>query len=108
MYKTAREAASYIEELIPLIEGCLSSVYLAVPYTSISSAAKAAKGSGIVIGAQNMNDARDGAFTGEIAALMLQEAGAELSFWATLRDAIVLGKQIRLLRAKSFARLPMI
>jgi len=77
MYKTAREAALYIEELIPLIEGCLPSVYLAVPYTSITSAAKAAKGAGIVVGAQNMNDARDGAFTGEIAALMLQEAGAE-------------------------------
>ena len=77
MYKTAREAAHYVEELIPLIEGCCASVYLAVPFTSIASAAKAAKGTPIVVGAQNMNDAREGAFTGEIAALMLKEAGAE-------------------------------
>jgi triosephosphate isomerase len=77
MYKTAREAADYLEELLPLIEGCTADVYLAVPYTSVATAAKAAKGSRVLIGAQNMNDAREGAFTGEIAALMLKEAGAE-------------------------------
>ena len=77
MYKTAREAADYLEELIPLLTGCATHIYLAVPYTSIASAAKAAKGTGVMIGAQNMNDAREGAFTGEIAALMLKEAGAE-------------------------------
>lgn len=77
MYKTALEAARYIEELLPLVEGSTARVFLAVPYTSIASAAKAAKGSDISVGAQNMNDAREGAFTGEIAALMLKEAGAE-------------------------------
>ncbi len=77
MYKTAREAAAYIEALLPLVEGLSTTLFLAVPYTSIASAAKAAKGSGIFIGAQNMNDAREGAFTGEIAALMLKEAGAD-------------------------------
>lgn len=76
MYKTAREAAAYVEELTPLIEGTPIKVWLAAPYTSIASAAKAAKGSPILIGAQNMNDAQSGAFTGEIAALMLKEAGA--------------------------------
>jgi triosephosphate isomerase len=77
MYKTAREAAAYIEELIPLAAGSQAKIFLAVPYTSIASAAKAVKGTEISVGAQNMNDARDGAFTGEIAALMLKEAGAE-------------------------------
>jgi len=77
MYKTAREASAYLEELIPLIEGSKAKIFLAVPYTSITSAAKAAKGTEVMIGAQNMNDAREGAFTGEIAALMLKEAGAE-------------------------------
>jgi triosephosphate isomerase (TIM) len=77
MYKTAREAADYIERLAPLIEGSSTKVFLAVPYTSIASAADAASHSSIIVGAQNMNDARDGAFTGEIAALMLKEAGAQ-------------------------------
>lgn len=76
MYKTAREATDYIEALIPQIEGSAITVCLAVPFTSIASAAQYAQGSGILIGAQNMNDAREGAFTGEIAGLMLKEAGA--------------------------------
>ena len=70
MYKTSREAADYIEHLSKKIEGCVVRVYLAVPFTSIATASNAAKQSGILIGAQNMNDARDGAFTGEIAAMM--------------------------------------
>lgn len=77
MYKTTHEAGAYVEELIPLVEGCEAEIFLAVPFTSIATAAKAAKGTPIRVGAQNMNDAREGAFTGEIAALMLKEAGAE-------------------------------
>lgn len=77
MYKTAREAGDYIEELLPLIKGAESEVYLSVPYTSIAPASTYAKDTNIVIGAQNMNDVREGAFTGEIASLMLKEAGAE-------------------------------
>ncbi len=76
MYKTSREAADYIEQLLPKIEGNKARVFLAVPFTSIASAAACAKQAKLEIGAQNMNDARDGAFTGEIAALMLKEAGA--------------------------------
>lgn len=76
MYKTGREAEGYIEQLLPKIEDVQESVYLAVPFTSIAPASACAKDSSIVIGAQNMNDAREGAFTGEIAGLMLKEAGA--------------------------------
>lgn len=76
MYKTAREATDYIEHLLSKIEGSEENIYLAVPYTSIASSAAFAKQTPVVIGAQNMNDAREGAFTGEIAGLMLKEAGA--------------------------------
>src|SRR3989344_4032989 len=76
MYKTSREATDYIAELLPKIEGCKANLYLAVPFTSIAAAASFAKETPIVIGAQNMNDTREGAFTGEIAGLMLKEAGA--------------------------------
>lgn len=76
MYKTAREATDYIEDLIPLVADSQVNIYLSVPYTSIAPASAYAKETNIVIGAQNMNDAREGAFTGEIAGLMLKEAGA--------------------------------
>jgi triosephosphate isomerase (TIM) len=76
MYKTIEESVAFIQELTPLVTGCAAKVYLAVPFTAISAAADAAKESNIVIGAQNMNDASEGAFTGEIAGKMLKDAGA--------------------------------
>lgn len=76
MYKTAREATDYIEHLLPLIEEFQENIYLSVPFTSIAAASAFAKQTKLVIGAQNMNDAKEGALTGEIAGLMLKEAGA--------------------------------
>lgn len=78
MHKTAQQAVAFIRELSSLLakkKG--ASVWLAVPFTAIVPAVKAAEGTDIVIGAQNMNEASHGAFTGEIAASMLKEAGAK-------------------------------
>lgn len=77
MYKTNKEAASYIKELAEHLASQLPQVYLAVPFTAIKSASEQAKGTPIVVGAQNMHDATEGAFTGEISAKMLIEAGAK-------------------------------
>jgi triosephosphate isomerase len=77
MYKTVSETVAFIKELAPLVENSNAEVCLAVPFTSITAAVEAAKDTNIVIGAQNMNDASEGAFTGEIAAIMLKEIGAE-------------------------------
>lgn len=74
MYKTSAEAVSFVETILPLIHSSERLVYLAVPFTAIAPAAKEARDS-IRIGAQNMHDASDGAFTGEIAAQMILEAG---------------------------------
>jgi triosephosphate isomerase (TIM) len=76
MYKTSSEAKHFLEELGPKIENCTAAVGLAVPYTAIETCAKQAKKFNILVGAQNVNDAREGAFTGEIAASMVKEAGA--------------------------------
>ena len=77
MHKTAKEAEEFIESLAPKITMCKEKIYLAVPYTMIANCSKKAQKTNIIIGAQNMNDAQKGAFTGEIAGLMLKEAGAE-------------------------------
>ncbi|HRW58781.1 MAG TPA: triose-phosphate isomerase [Chlamydiales bacterium] len=77
MYKTTKEAVDFIENLKSKVGSSLASIYLAVPFTMISETAKAAEGTNIIIGAQNMNDATEGAFTGEIAGIMLKDAGAE-------------------------------
>ncbi len=76
MHKTIRQAVDFIEKLTPLVKGARDKVYLAVPYTAIHAAAEKASGTNIVIGAQNVHGAAEGAFTGEISAHMLVEAGA--------------------------------
>jgi len=77
MYKTIHETESFISKLAPLVSDSPVAVWLAVPYTAIKTASEAAGNTRIGIGAQNMNDATEGAFTGEIAAEMLKEAGAK-------------------------------
>ncbi len=76
MYKTIEEAVNFVKAAIPLVAKSDVQVYLAVPFTALQASVKAAAGSNIVIGAQNMFDAREGAFTGEIAGRMLVDAGA--------------------------------
>ena len=76
MYKTREEAISFIQELAPKVKDTDAAIYLAVPFTDIVDAAKAAEETPILIGAQNMNDASKGAFTGEVASDMLKSAGA--------------------------------
>lgn len=75
MYKTVQEAASFVQGL--LAAHLDKKIYLAVPFTAIAECASLAKETHIVIGAQNMNDAEEGAYTGEIAGIMLKEAGAQ-------------------------------
>ncbi len=77
MYKTIDQALSFISEVAPIAENSPCQVLLAVPYTAIKPVSDKAKDSKITIGAQNMNDASEGAFTGEVAGIMLKEAGAE-------------------------------
>lgn len=77
MYKTIPEAVRFVNELGPKVKHEPFSVYLAVPFTAIKTATEAARDTSIVIGAQNMNDASEGAFTGEIAGKMLVDAGAK-------------------------------
>ncbi len=77
MHKTIQEAQEFIQQLIPLVHKSPSRVFLAVPFTAIDALAKETENTPLVIGAQNMNDASEGAFTGEVAGKMLKEAGAK-------------------------------
>jgi len=77
MFKTVAETVSYVNQLRVLIKDVTTvDVAIAPPFTSIAAAAGAAKGSAIDISAQNLHWEREGAFTGEISAAMIREAGA--------------------------------
>ncbi len=52
-------------------------VLICPTFVALDTCAKVIKGSGISIGAQNMSDKDDGAYTGEISASMLLSAGCE-------------------------------
>lgn len=51
-------------------------VLIAPPFTALAACAAEAEGTMLLVGAQNMNAAAEGAHTGEISAKMLQESGA--------------------------------
>lgn len=77
MYKTIEEGESFLSLLLPKLSNPTVDVWLAVPFTMIKNLSDEAKDSPVWIGAQNMNDATEGAFTGEIAGRMLKDAGAK-------------------------------
>jgi triosephosphate isomerase (TIM) len=77
MHKTIEESVAFIRALAPQVKRATNKIFITPPFTAISACAEAAKGTNVVIGAQNMSDADEGAFTGEISGKMLKEAGAE-------------------------------
>ncbi|MCL2076809.1 MAG: triose-phosphate isomerase [Oscillospiraceae bacterium] len=77
MNKTPGETGALIKEIIPLAMNADCTVVVCVPFTSIAVAAESVKSSPVKVGAQNVHFEASGAFTGEISAAMLKEAGAE-------------------------------
>ena len=77
MNMTAESGKKLIEQLIPLVKDASCDVALCVPAILIPEMTKAAAGSNIKIGAENVHWAASGAFTGEISADMLKEYGVE-------------------------------
>ena len=77
MNKTPSETTALINEMKPLVADADCDVVLCVPYIDIPAAVEAAKGSNIKIGAENIHFKASGAYTGEVSADMLKEAGVE-------------------------------
>lgn len=75
MNKTPSEAAATIEAMKATCASDTVDVLLCVPAIDIPAAVAAAKGSNIQIGAENVYFKDSGAFTGEISADMLLDAG---------------------------------
>src|ERR1051326_6014762 len=76
MYKTPAETSAFFEKFRPLAgsaEHC--EVVICPPFTNLAAAVKAVEGTRIRVGAQNLHWAKEGAFTGEISAAMIQASG---------------------------------
>jgi triosephosphate isomerase (TIM) len=77
MFKTVAEASAFVTDLRGAVKNA-SGVQIVVgpPFTAIHAAAQAARGSNIEVSAQDLYWEKQGAFTGEISAAMIKEAGA--------------------------------
>jgi triosephosphate isomerase (TIM) len=87
MHKTVAEARAFVEKLnarLPAGKGV--DVGLCVPFTALAATVESAAGSGVKVLAQNMHQAPQGAFTGDVSAPMLTELGV---------DGVVLGHSER-------------
>ncbi len=76
MYKTRAEARAYFSALIPLVKDSVHcDIIVAPPFTALAASSEAVKGTAITIAAQDMHGEPEGAYTGEISAPMLLDAG---------------------------------
>jgi triosephosphate isomerase (TIM) len=74
MHKTQEQAEDHIQALLPRVSALDGvDVAICVPFTDLQAMVDSARGSRVEIYAQNMHQAPEGAFTGEISAPMLSE-----------------------------------
>lgn len=73
MYKTPAEAVAFVNELAPRLAGFNAAERVVCPpYVAIPGVADALKNTPIKVGAQNVHWEKQGAFTGQVSAPMLQ------------------------------------
>ena len=78
MFKTVLEAVVHVKELRALVKDVQGvDIVVAPPATALHAAAEAARNSNVAVAGQNCHWEREGAFTGEVSAAMVREAGAE-------------------------------
>ncbi|MCR4895549.1 MAG: triose-phosphate isomerase [Lachnospiraceae bacterium] len=77
MNMTPSEAVKLAEELKPLVQSDSVDVVYCVPAIDIIPVVEAVKGTNVAVGAENMYFEEKGAFTGEISAAMLKDAGVQ-------------------------------
>jgi triosephosphate isomerase (TIM) len=78
MYKNASETAAFFESFNPSVaQASHCEVVICPPFINIPAAVGAVSGSNVEIGAQNLYWAKEGAYTGEVSAPMIQAAGAK-------------------------------
>ncbi|HEX5484032.1 MAG TPA: triose-phosphate isomerase [Terriglobia bacterium] len=77
MYKTIAEAVEFVDALKPKVASANHcEIVVAPPFTALKAVAEAVRGSNIQVGAQDVSWEKEGAFTGDISAPMLREAGS--------------------------------
>ncbi len=78
MHKTVHESVVFVKEFRSMVKDVEDvEIVVAPPFTAVHAVAEAARNSTVGVAAQNVHWERQGAFTGEVSAEMVREAGAE-------------------------------
>lgn len=77
MNKLPSETYDFVKEVAEATKGASCEVVCCTPYVCLSEAVKAAKGTHVKIGAENLHFKDSGAFTGEVSADMLCDLGVD-------------------------------
>ncbi|MFN0172810.1 MAG: triose-phosphate isomerase [Bryobacteraceae bacterium] len=76
MYKTPADTQAFFEKFLPLVESSTHcEMVICAPFVCLATAIAAVKGTRVAAGAQNCHWMKEGAYTGEVSAPMLEAAG---------------------------------
>ena len=76
MNKTIEEATEFCDAFLPMIVDAPAQIVICPPFLALSAVVEATRGGPVDVAAQNMYFEADGAYTGEVSAAMLLDAGA--------------------------------
>jgi triosephosphate isomerase len=78
MFKSVQDTVVFVKELKSAVKDLADvEIVVAPPFTAVHAAAEAARNTNIGVAAQDVYWEKEGAFTGEVSAPMIKEAGAE-------------------------------
>ncbi|MDA9335213.1 triose-phosphate isomerase [Flavobacteriaceae bacterium] len=67
----------FVSKLLKELKHTTTEVIIAPPFTSLLASSNSVKGSQVIVAAQNMHFAENGAYTGEVSAAMLKSVGVK-------------------------------
>jgi triosephosphate isomerase len=100
MHNTVKESVALAESLVKELKPCKHKIMIAPAFTSLQTVAAVLKGSSILLGAQNMASAENGAHTGEVSVLMLKDLGVEVVILGHSERRSLYGEKDELINAK--------
>jgi triosephosphate isomerase (TIM) len=93
MFKTIHDATVYTKELRSLVKDVDGvRIVIAPPFTAIHAVSEAARNSNVSVSSQDLYWEREGAYTGEVSAGMVKEAGAEYAIIGHSERRTLLGE----------------
>jgi triosephosphate isomerase len=106
MHKTAADAVAFAKAFAPRVADASGvDVVIAPPFTALAALGAALAGTAIALAAQNAHPEEQGAFTGEVSAAMLREAGCRYAIVGHSERRTLFGESSELVARKAEALL---